>query len=278
MKATPFVKWAGGKRQIMSDLLTSIPVFKGKYIEPFVGGGALFFSLQLNGRETILNDINTDLVLTYKIFAKKKESLTLYKKLKEHEVNNSKTYYYKIRNLQSSRLGLIDRVARFLYLNRTCYNGLYRVNNKGDFNVPFNGNTKKELFNFSNFEQVNSYMEKNNVKIFNKDYLYIIKNKCNRGDFVYIDPPYDTEAIPPSFTKYNQNGFNRESQVKLFEAVELLNKRGVKFLMSNSGTEFIKELYQSGGYKLRSIYANRNINSNGKLRTNIEEVLISNYE
>lgn len=271
----PFVKWAGGKRQIMINLLELKPKKFGKYFEPFVGGGAFFLELAPN--EAVINDLNSELISVYKSLKNKEAFRELYKLCKEHEALHSEEYFYKIRRLDTSieytNQPLPTRAARCIYLNKACFNGLYRVNAKGQFNVPFNGKSKVKLFDEDNFQALHQYFLDNDISIHNGDYQAIL-DKPKKGDFVYFDPPYDVVGNQ-SFTTYTKIGFGREEQTRLRDNFKNLSEKGVFVMLSNSNTEFIRELYK--GFNIHIVQARRNINSQSNGRGKVEEVIVTNY-
>jgi DNA adenine methylase len=275
MALTPFVKWAGGKRQLMTSLLELKPKKFDKYFEPFVGGGALF--LELAPKEAVINDFNSELISVYKSLKNKEAFIELYKFCKEHEALHSEEYFYKIRALDTSadyiNQPLPTRAARCIYLNKACFNGLYRVNAKGQFNVPFNGKTKVKLFDEDNFQALHQYFLNNDISIHNGDYQAIL-DKPKKGDFVYFDPPYDVVGNQ-SFTTYTKIGFGREEQTRLRDNFKNLSEKGVFVMLSNSNTEFIRELYKD--FNIHIVQARRNINSQSNGRGKVEEVIVTNY-
>jgi DNA adenine methylase len=271
----PIVKWAGGKRQIMKSLLEFKPKKFNKYFEPFIGGGALL--LELAPKEAIINDYNPELISVYKSLKNREAFNNLYKLCKEHEVLHSEEYFYKIRALDTSSeykdQPLQSRAARCIYLNKACFNGLYRVNSKGQFNVPFNGKSKIKLFDEDNFLALHQYFLNNDISIHNGDYQLIL-DKPKKGDFVYFDPPYDVVGNQ-SFTTYTKIGFGQEEQTRLRDNFKKLNEKGVYVMLSNANTEFIRELYKD--FKIHIVQARRNINSQSNGRGKVEEVIVTNY-
>ncbi len=270
----PFVKWVGGKRQLLSELERYIPEKFSKYYEPFVGGGAVLFHLQ--PKEAIINDCNKELVNLYKIIQSKPEELIT--DLKKHK--NESDYFYNIRSMDRdeifySKLTEIEKASRIIYLNKTCYNGLFRVNSSGEFNTPFGRYKKPTIVNEVTIRAVSNYLSKNPIEILNLDYEKSLLN-TKRGDFVYFDPPYDPVSDSANFTGYTKSGFDKSEQVRLKKVCDELNKKGVKFLLSKSATEFIKELYSN--YHISIIDAKRSINSNADKRGVVKEVIIKNYE
>lgn len=275
MALTPFVKWAGGKRQLMANLIELKPKSFNKYFEPFVGGGAFF--LELAPKVAVINDFNSELISVYRSLKSKEAFNELYKLCKEHEALHSEEYFYKIRALDISsdyiNQPLPTRAARCIYLNKACFNGLYRVNAKGQFNVPFNGKTMVKLFDEDNFQALHQYFLNNNISIHNGDYQLIL-DKPNKGDFVYFDPPYDVVGNQ-SFTTYTKIGFGREEQTRLRDNFKKLSDMGVYVMLSNANTEFVRNLYKD--FNIHVVHARRNINSQSNGRGKVEEVIVTNY-
>lgn len=269
----PIVKWAGGKRQLINEIERFIPEHYSTYYEPFVGGGALLFHIQPN--KAVINDVNEELMNLYTIVKDNVDELI--KDLEKHE--NTKEYYYKMRELDRdkerySKLTNIERASRIHFLNKTCFNGMFRVNQQGEFNVPFGRYTNPDIINKATLKAVSKYFNKSNIKLLNCDFEEALKG-IRKGSFVYFDPPYDPISDSSSFTGYAKGGFDREEQKRLKKLCDKLNDRGVKFLLSNSTTEFILELYKD--YSLEIIQARRVINSNPDLRGEVDEVLVRNY-
>lgn len=270
---SPFLKWVGGKRQLIKTIENLIPQNYTRYYEPFIGGGAMLFHLQ--PRTAIINDSNSELINTYNVIKDNLEELVI--DLKKHE-NNSE-YFYSIRALDRSKefdnLTNIQKASRIIYLNKTCYNGLYRVNNSGEFNTPFGNYKSPNIVNEITLKAVNRYLNENDIRILNLDFKISLRN-IRRNAFVYFDPPYDPVSKSSNFTGYVQGGFNESDQIRLKETCDSLNERGVKFLLSNSSTDFIRELYRD--YQIINIKANRSINSVATKRGEVDEVLVRNYE
>jgi DNA adenine methylase len=271
----PFVKWAGGKRQLITSIFDCLPanIYEFQYIEPFVGGGAVLFHLQ--PKNAVINDSNSELINVYQVI--KKHPLELISDLKKHV--NEAGYYYELRAFDRSdalnKLTPLQRASRIIYLNKTCYNGLYRVNNAGEFNVPFGRYKNPNIVNEPTIMAVSRYLNANNIIIKNDDYAEVLK-QVGENAFVYLDPPYHPISESSYFTGYVQGGWNMSDQIRLREACDALHSKGVKFLQSNSSAPFIKEQYRN--YKIITVKANRAVNSNGAGRGEIEEVLIRNYE
>ncbi len=268
-KPKPFVKWAGGKRQIADELLRRVPVCFNRYLEPFVGGGALLF--ELLPEKAVIGDINEELINTYIVIRDRVEELI--KDLKTHI--NEKSYYYQIRSTNPEYLDPVKRASRFIYLNKTCYNGLWRVNSKGEFNVPFGKYKNPKICDEDNLRAVSEYLKKADVKILCADYREILET-ANRMDFIYLDPPYAPVSETASFTSYTQNGFSIKDQEELSEVFKELDKKGCLVMLSNSDTEVIKTLYK--GYVIEEVPANRYINRIVERRKNHKELIIRNYE
>jgi len=264
VKATPFVKWAGGKRSIISEIEKRLPKNISTYYQPFVGGGAVYFAFQDLIEKATLADLNEELVLAYKVIATYTDSII--EALQEHERNHQKKngYYMKVRKQKPDEL--IDVVARFLYLNKTCFNGLYRVNRSGKFNVPEGRYKNPKICDPSNLKSVAETLKKATIRVGQFDETTF----PNAGDFVYCDPPYDG-----TFTGYQAEGFGEEDQIRLKEAADSWSRLGVSVMISNSDTQFIRELYKD--YSVHSITAQRNISCNGN-RDRASEVLIMSYE
>lgn len=271
---TPVVKWVGGKRQLLESIVPLLPVSITSYCEPFVGGGALLFHLQPDIAQ--INDINPELILLYQVVRDKVDELV--KELSDY-VNTSE-FFYKVRNLDRDRLVYdklsdVEKAARFIYLNKTCFNGIYRVNKAGEFNVPFGNYKNPNIVNASVLYAVSKYLNNSDIAMTTVDYSEVLE-KVTKETFVYIDPPYDPISDTSSFTSYSKCGFTREDQIRLRECCDKLDKRGVKFLLSNSATDFIMDQYSD--YKVSIVQAKRNVNSVGSKRGKIDEVLVRNYE
>jgi DNA adenine methylase len=272
---SPFLKWVGGKRQIMPSITAYLPknIKNCQYVEPFVGGGAVLFHLQ--PKKAIVNDLNTELINVYRVIKNNLEPLII--DLKKHE--NNSAYFYTIRNLDRTpdykKMSDIERASRIIYLNKTCFNGLYRVNNAGEFNSPFGNYKNPNIINEPVLRAVSKYLRSNAIELLNEDYE-IVLDKVEENSFVYLDPPYHPISINSNFTGYVQGGWNMFDQVRLREACDKLNDKGIKFLLSNSSACFIKDQYKQ--YNINTVKANRAINSDGANRGEVDELLIRNYE
>lgn len=269
----PVVKWVGGKRQLLDEIVPMLPKHITTYCEPFLGGGAVLFNIQPS--KAIINDLNSDLMTVYEVINEDVESLI--EDLKKHE--NTSAYFYKIRDMDRDKeayqtMSNVERASRLIYLNKTCYNGLFRVNLSGEFNSPFGHYKNPNIINEPVLRAVNKYFSSNDITFCNEDFAETL-NRVGKGGFVYLDPPYDPVSDTSSFTGYNKGGFNKSEQVRLKQCCDILTQRGVKFMLSNSSTEFIKELYKD--YNISVVSAKRMINSDASKRGAIEEVLIRNY-
>ncbi len=270
----PFVKWAGGKGQILDELIARLPERFSGYVEPFVGGGALFFALsaQLNDfphvRKIVLNDKNEELVNAYRII--KTGVLELVESLKKHVA--AKEYYYKVRAQDPLKLSEVERASRFIFLNKTCYNGLWRVNRKGEFNVPFGRYKNPTILDEANLLNVSKVLQ--NAVLLNEDFEKAVE-LAGSGDCVYFDPPYYPVSQTANFTNYVGDGFQLEDQVRLSDVFRRLSRSGVLVMASNSDTDWVREMYRE--FRLESIQARRAINSRGNRRGPVSELIIMNY-
>ena len=276
IKGKPFVKWAGGKRQVINELLKYVPDEFDTYYEPFVGGGALLF--ELSPKKAVINDSNEELMNVYNVLCNEEKFKKMCNLLNSYETKHNEEFYYNIRNKDRSktafnRLSDYTRAARTIYLNKACFNGLYRVNSKNEFNVPFGKKTHVNTYEGSNLITVSNYLTMNDVKILSVDFEEAVKD-AKKGDFVYFDPPYDSDT--KSFTSYTETGFDKSEQTRLARVFKELDKKGVYVMLSNHSTVLVNELYK--GYHIYTIEAKRNINANGKKRGKVEELIITNYE
>jgi len=268
-KPKPFVKWAGGKRQLVNTLKDNIPAHFNKYIEAFLGGGALLF--EILPKKAVINDLNEELINVYKVI--KEQPYDLIESLKKHK--NEKEYYYKIRGLNPKLLTPVERASRFLFLNKTCFNGLYRENSKGEFNVPFGRYKNPKILDKENILSVSQYLNSNDIEIYNWDYKEVLKF-AEKGDFIYLDPPYHPISKTSSFTKYTRYNFTETNQIELAKEYERLDKKGCFVMLTNSNTPLIRELYKN--YEIIEVITNRAINSKANKRKNaVKELIIKNY-
>ena len=273
----PFVKWAGGKRQLLPIIEQNLPEKFDTYFEPFLGGGALLFHL-LSTKENVtysVSDLNSDLVLAYTTIRDRIDNLI--QSLKNHEKNyhkNSKEYYYNIRD--STPRSEIEKTSRLLFLNRTCFNGLYRVNSSGKFNVPLGRYTNPNIVNEENLRSVSSILQSNKVSIKCRDFESVL-NDAKKGDLVYFDPPYQPVSDTANFTSYTNRDFTLDDLSRLSELCHKLDEKGCKVLLSNSDSKVVSKMFSNKTWKISKINANRSINSNSKKRTGHFELLIKNY-
>ena len=266
----PIVKWVGGKRQLMFELLKNMPENYNRYFEPFIGGGALFFELQPDN--AYISDMNEELINLYQVV--RDNVYELIADLQKHDI--SKEYFMEIRNIDRTEeyrnWSDIQKASRFIYLNRTCFNGMYRVNSKGEFNVPFGHYKNPRILDENNLINCSNLLQKTEIK--HADFSEILK-KVKKGDFVYFDPPYVPLSETSSFTSYTKDGFDVDMQFKLRDVCDELDSMGVKFLLSNSDTKLVNELYEN--YNIKKVFASRQINANADGRGKITEVLVRNY-
>ena len=265
-KATPFVKWVGGKRSLIKVLLECAPTSYQHYYEPFVGGGALFFAL--NPKIATLADCNLDLIITYAVV--KNNPYKLIKSLQNHQKKHNEKHYYSTRKkhqLQDS----IEIASRFIYLNKTCYNGLYRVNSKGEFNVPVGRYDSPAIVNETNIIECSKRLTNTTIHYYDFKQSLLLPQK---DDFVYLDPPYN-KVNCTSFTKYTKYNFTEDNQKELYHCCKDLDQRGVKFLLSNSDTPYITEMYKD--FDIQKLTAPRMVNCKANGRNAAKEVLIRNY-
>ncbi len=272
----PFLKWAGGKRQLIPQMNKYFPTKFNKYIEPFAGGGAIFFFLYrnkyLSNKRVLLIDINKDLINCYNVI--KNNVIELIKSLKKHK--NKKEYFYKIREKdrnpeEYNSMTDIEKASRIIYLNKCCYNGLYRVNSKGQFNVPFGKYKNPNFCDEENLIAVNKVLK--NIEIFQSSFEICLEF-AEKGDFIYLDPPYFPISETSSFTSYTKDNFGRESQIFLHRVFKKLDEIGCKLILSNSNSNYIKNLYED--FKIIELLAKRAINCEGDKRGEIKELLIIN--
>lgn len=269
----PFLKWAGGKRQLLPELRRYIPPSYGNYYEPFVGAGALLLALQ--PRRAFINDRNSELVNCYEVIRDSLEDAIA--ALKTHR--NEKDYYYAVRAWDRkpdyAALSKCQRAARILFLNKTCYNGLFRVNSKGQFNVPFGRYRNPKILDEEALRRVSQYLNAAEMQISNLDFASAVRSS-RAGDFIYFDPPYDPISETASFVGYDANGFDKEEQKRLKSVFDTLSQRGCRVLLSNAHTDFVLDLYKD--YKIVKIEAKRAINSDIRKRGKIAEVFVMNYD
>ena len=272
--AQPFLKWAGGKRQLLPAIQKFIPKFT-QYYEPFIGAGAVLFFLQ--PEKSTINDTNEELINCYQVIKDSPEELL--KLCSQHQEKNSKEYYYLLRQQDRQedfpRLSPVERAARIIYLNKTCFNGLFRVNSSGQFNVPYGNYANPTIAHPAVIEAVGAYLNKNKVRILSGDFAKAVAN-ARKGAFIYFDPPYHPISDTSSFTGYSMNGFGENEQIRLKKLCDKLSDRGCKILVSNSSATLIRELYCDPRYKIEEVGASRAINAVGSKRGKVKELLIHN--
>ncbi|MBU5332914.1 Dam family site-specific DNA-(adenine-N6)-methyltransferase [Anaerocolumna aminovalerica] len=270
----PFIKWAGGKRQLLAQIRERIPESFNNYYEPFVGGGAVVFDLLPTS--AVINDINKALVNAYKQICNASDAfLKNLKELDEAMWEDGKGYYYSLREHYNDKLMReefdVELAALFVFINKHCFNGLYRVNGKGLFNVPYN-NSRKASSDEKNIKAISEYLK--SVTILEGDFQVACQN-AKKGDFVFIDSPY-APLNPTSFESYTKEGFDIESHKRLADLYDELTARGCYCMLTNHNTELINELYSNKGYKIDVVSVKRMINSDATNRVG-EEVIICNY-
>ncbi len=272
----PFLKWVGGKRQLLGELRARVgqASFTGRYHEPFVGGGALFFDLYCTGlpgrKKAYLSDSNKRLIEAYEGVQRDVEGLI--RRLNKHKAAHGKDYYYEVRGEVPDNP--IARAARLIYLNKTCFNGLFRENSKGGFNVPMGNYKNPMICDAPNLRAVAEALCR--VKVEQRPFASVL-DEARPGDFVYFDPPYDPVSKTSSFTAYHKGNFGEESQRELAEVFGELTKRGVRALLSNSYTPLIRKLYGGRGHTVEKVHAARMVNSRGDRRGKVAEALVRNF-
>jgi DNA adenine methylase len=271
----PFLKWAGGKSQILPQLKTYLPKTFDTYFEPFIGAGALFLNLQ--NKKCVIGDTNEELLNCYQVIRDNVEKLIQF--LEIHKQQNTEEYFYQIRLIdRDSNFKLIsdvERAARIIFLNKTCFNGLFRVNAQGQFNVPYGRYVNPNICDSAVLCAVSSFLKENEIQVIHGDFEATLSN-AEKGDFVYFDPPYDPVSVTASFTGYDVNGFGKNEQLRLKQYFDELHRRGCKVMLSNACTDFICNLYQD--YNQVIISANRAINSKADRRGAVDEILVTNYQ
>ena len=274
----PFLKWAGGKRQLLLEIKNHLPdnMDDLRYFEPFVGAGALF--LELQPYRAVINDYNEELILSYKVI--KENVIGLIEALKAHKEQNNDDYFYQVREQDRDRdafaaLTDVTKAARLIYLNKTCYNGLYRVNSRGHFNVPYGRYANPSIYDEPVLIAIHEYLNQGNIKILNGDFSNAVEN-AGQDSFIYFDPPYHSRN-KTGFTGYQAGGFNDDDQRRLRDVFAAKTETRAKCLISNSDTPFIRELYCDSRFEIITVKAKRAINSAAAGRGEINEVLIKNY-
>ena len=277
----PVLKWVGGKRQLLPIIHKHLPKLSNTatYYEPFIGGGAVFFDLQPS--KAVVNDINHELINVYQTIRDDVEKL-IAELSNENKYANKSECYYKIRELDRNpdvynKLSNIEKAARVIYLNKTCYNGLYRVNSMGEFNSPFGRYKNPSIINEIGLRAVSKYFREADITFRNMDFEDALEG-IKKGDFVYFDPPYVPLSTTSNFTGYNESGFGFEEQERLKRLCDKLTDQGVHILLSNSDCDYIRKLFSDKKrYTIIEVKAKRSINSISSARGEISEVLIINH-
>jgi len=275
----PCIKIPGGKTQLLKILLAHQPQTYATYYEVFLGGASLALAVQ--APKAVLGDLNPELINCYLTI--KQQPAKLIEKVEAHKANDSKEYYYKIRKLDRqinfANLSSLDRAARFIYLNKTCYSGIIRYNKSGCFNTPYANYKQPKIIEESNIYQISNYLNENKVQLKQGDFASTLKN-ARKNSFIYLDPPYaPLSSQSQNFTQYSKEGFNEQSHIRLKSLCDSLSDRGIKILISNSNCEFIRGLYKDPRYQIIEVTANRAINSKIDKRQGIKELLIyNNYQ
>ena len=275
-RARPFLKWAGGKQQLLTQYEAFFPARYSRFFEPFVGGGAVFFQLWNSGRisnqATFLSDNNKELINAYVVVRDELDELL--RVLETHQKKHSREYYYEIRNLDRQTVSLSDvqRAARTIYLNKTCYNGLFRVNSKGQFNVPMGSYKNPTILDEALLRMASLALQDVCIEV--RDFRSVVEI-AHTGDFFYFDPPYDPISKTASFTKYTSRDFQDADQRDLADVFAQLDARGCHCMLSNSYTPLVLDLYQQ--FRIEIVQANRAINSDPNGRGGVREVVVLNY-
>lgn len=273
-KIQPFVAWAGGKQQLLPEIRKEIKRAGNfaTYYEPFVGGGSVL--LDLLPKHAVINDYNAELINAYRVIMTNVENLIV----ELSKLENTAEEYYRIRELDRTpsyqRLSNIKKAARFIYLNKTCFNALYRVNKQGYFNAAYGKRKKVNIIQADNLRKISQYLNSNNIRFYSGDFANILDN-VEPDSLMYIDPPYVPENEIANFTRYTDNQFRASDQQRLAEKCQQLNKKEVKFIASNSDTPIVRKLYR--GFNFRHVSARRYINVKGTGRKKIDELLITNF-
>lgn len=271
---SPFVKWAGGKRQLLNELMTKVPLEFNNYLEPFLGGGTLLLNLQ--PKSALVNDINNQLINVYR--AIKSDASELIRAVSDLDlIDTNKEVYYDRREAFNQKIHKkeldVEAAALFIWLNKHCFNGLYRVNKSGLFNVPYNNKVSGKSIIPSNLEAMSQYFQENNIEFYNTDFMDITA-MAKVGDFVYFDSPYIPESTTANFTDYTKDGFSYEDHLRLANNFKELDKQGVKLMLSNNNVPLVHELYE--GYYITEVDVKRAINSKATKRKG-KEIIVTNY-
>ena len=269
-----FLKWAGGKLQLIEQFEKLFPPDFRNYYEPFIGSGAVFFYLKSKSKpnKVILSDTNEELINCFAVVRDKPSELI--EILLNHRKRHSKQYYYEVRDLESDRLDSVSRAARLVYLNKTCFNGLYRVNSKGKFNVPFGDYKNPSIFDINTLYRASQMLQGADLRVMTFDKVLDFAGK---DDFVYFDPPYIPLSKTSSFTRYSKGEFSINEQNQLSEVFRALDSMGCLVMLSNSDHSLTRELYRDYDKNIVVVRAKRKINSVGSKRGAINEIVVTNY-
>ncbi|HEM2794989.1 DNA adenine methylase [Streptococcus suis] len=271
----PFTKWTGGKRQLLPVIKSLMPDNYNSYFEPFIGGGAVFF--ELIPKKAIINDFNSELINCYRQI--KDNPQKLIELLVEHQKNNSKDYYLELRSVdRDDRIHAMtdtERAARIMYMLRVDFNGLYRVNSKNQFNVPYGRYKNPKIVDSELILSISQYLNKNNIEILTGDFEKAVED-VGAGDFIYFDPPYIPLSETSAFTSYTHEGFSYEEQVRLRDVFRKLDKKGAYVMLSNSSSPLVEELYK--GFNIHKVEAIRTNGAKASSRGKISEFIVTNYD
>ncbi|MEN9869368.1 MAG: hypothetical protein RLZZ171_351 [Cyanobacteriota bacterium] len=275
LEAKPFLKWAGGKRQLLPAIKEYLPAKYTEYYEPFIGAGAVLFSLQ--PKKSTINDANSELVNCYQVIKDRPQELLAL--CQQHRENNTSEYYYQLRQQDRqddfNQRTTVERAARIIYLNKTCFNGLFRVNISGQFNVPYGKYKNPVIADPAIIQAISTYLNQARVCILNGDFEQAVAT-AKKGAFIYFDPPYHPVSDTSSFTGYSMNGFGEQEQIRLKKLCDRLTDKGCQVLASNSASPLIKSLYDDPRYEVIEVKATRAINAVASKRGRINELLIYN--
>ena len=268
----PFLKWAGGKTNLLGQYEPLFPEWSGDYFEPFIGSGAVFFYLSARPEERnyYLSDLNQEIVDAF--CAVRDDVEGVIKLLAKHQQLHSKDYFYQVRGLVPQNLSALEKAARTIYLNKTCFNGLYRVNKKGEFNVPMGNYKKPSILQIETLKAASRALSSADLST---GHYSVLVDKAQAGDFIYLDPPYHPLSKTAMFTNYVAQAFGEKDQMELAEVVTALSKKGCLVMESNSNTDFIKDLYK--GFKIQEVWARRSINREKSKRGAITELVVTNF-
>ena len=268
----PFLKWAGGKTNLLGQYEPLFPEWSGDYFEPFIGSGAVFFFLSARQEERnyYLSDLNREIVDAF--CAVRDDVEGVIKLLAKHQQLHSKDYFYQVRGLVPQNLSALEKAARTIYLNKTCFNGLYRVNKKGEFNVPMGNYKKPSILQIETLKAASRALSSADLST---GHYSVLVDKAQAGDFIYLDPPYHPLSKTAMFTNYVAQAFGEKDQMELAEVVTALSKKGCLVMESNSNTDFIKDLYK--GFKIQEVWARRSINREKSKRGAITELVVTNF-